>query len=123
MEFGQVHHIEYYVRDLARSNQFWDWFMPFLGYKKYQEWSKGLSWKHKTGTYIVFVQVDADAASIENNRHGSGLNHIAFQGKDSAHLRLICDELKKRQIKILQLEERYVCVEDPNGFAIEIYAE
>lgn len=32
MEFGQVHHVEYYVNDLEKSNQFWNWFLQKLGY-------------------------------------------------------------------------------------------
>lgn len=28
MEFGQIHHVEYYVNDLASSNEFWSWFSP-----------------------------------------------------------------------------------------------
>jgi catechol 2,3-dioxygenase-like lactoylglutathione lyase family enzyme len=121
MQFGQLHHIEYYVKDLSRSNELWDWFMPFMGYAEYQKWNGGISWQHVSGTYIVFVQIEGDALEIKNNRQGNGLNHIALQGKDSNHFRELLSELKQRQIKILISKEDYVCFEDSNDFAIEVY--
>ncbi len=122
MEFGQLHHLEYYVKNLSRSNEFWDWFMPFMGYVEYQKWDGGISWRHKSGTYIVFVQIEGDALEINNNRQGNGLNHIALQGKDILHFNELQAELKKRLIKILISKEKYICFEDPNEFAIEVYA-
>lgn len=121
MEFGQLHHIEYYVKDLAASNKFWDWFMPFMGYIEYQKWGGGISWKHSTGTYIVFVQVEPEFIKINNNRQGNGLNHIALQGKDQKQLNELKSELDKRSIKITILKDDYICFEDPNEFAIELY--
>ena len=121
MEFGQLHHIEYYVKDLSRSNEFWDWFMPFMGYVQFQKWDGGISWQHRSGTYIVFVQIEGSSLEINNNRQGNGLNHIALFGKDESHFNELQNELKKRSIKILILREDYICFEDPNDFAIEVY--
>lgn len=121
MKFGQLHHIEYYVKDLARSNEFYDWFMPFMGYVQYQKWEGGISWRHEGGTYIVFVQLEDASLEINNNRQGNGLNHIALQGKDVGHFSELQSELNKRKIKVLILKEDYICFEDPNDFAIEMY--
>lgn len=121
MEFGQLHHIEYYVKNLSLSNNFWNWFMPFMGYVEYQKWDGGISWKHSTGTYIVFVQIEPGFLDMNNNRQANGLNHIAISGKDTKHFQDLQTELKQRDIKILTLKEKYICFEDPNNFAIEIY--
>ena len=121
MEFGQLHHLEYYVKNLSRSNEFWDWFMPFMGYVEYQKWEDGISWKHKSGTYIVLVQLESSFLEINNNRQGNGLNHIALLGKDITHFNELQSELKLRSIKVLILKEKYICFEDPNDFAIEVY--
>jgi catechol 2,3-dioxygenase-like lactoylglutathione lyase family enzyme len=121
MEFGQLHHVEYYVKDLAVSNEFWDWFMPFMGYVEFQKWGGGISWRHANGTYIVFVQVEPDFVNVDNNRQGNGLNHIAFLGKNIEHFLELQIELQNRNIKILILKENYICFEDPNEFAIELY--
>lgn len=122
MEFGQVHHIEYYVDDLEKSNEFWEWFLLHLRYEKYQEWSGGVSYRHKNGTYLVFVQVEPEYIKVGNNRQGNGLNHIAFQGGTLSELDEIQFLLEKRNIKILKRSGDYLCFEDPNLFAVEIYA-
>ena len=121
MEFGQLHHIEYYVRDLNRSNDFWDWFLAGFGYEEYQRWSEGVSWRHACGTYIVFVQLSGESMKIQNDRKGNGLNHIALLGRDTNHLEGLHAELFKRGIKILKFREDYLCFEDPNDFAVEIF--
>lgn len=122
MDFGQVHHIEYYVDDLAVSNKFWSWFLVDLGYKKSSEWNQGVSWSHKNGTYLVFVQVEKEYLKFGNSRQGSGLNHIAFMGGTIDQLDLVEEKLKSHQIKILKRDGSYLCFEDPNSFAVELYA-
>lgn len=122
MEFGQFHHVEYYVNDLSRSNEFWSWFLPAMGYTKSQEFSGGISWAHKNGTYLVFCQVEEPFLNAKNTRQGNGLNHIAFMGKSSAHLDELQIELERREIKVLKRREDYICFEDPNDFAVEVYS-
>ena len=95
MEFGQVHHIEYYVNDINRSSTFWAWFMEAMGYTKSNEWDGGISWSHRTGTYLVFVQAEKKYLNVENTRQGNGLNHIAFMGGTLKEL----DELKTIDLK------------------------
>ncbi|MBT3585952.1 MAG: hypothetical protein HN509_13685 [Halobacteriovoraceae bacterium] len=123
MEFGQVHHIEYYVNDLEKSNLFWDWFMQILSYKKVAEWQGGVSWEHKTGTYLCFVQVEKEFLKAKNSRQGNGLNHIAFSGGGIEQLDNLQSELETRKVKILKRDEKYLCFEDPNQFAVEVYAQ
>lgn len=122
MAFGQLHHLEYYVNDLHRSNEFWAWFMPMMGYSKYQEFSGGISWAHENGTYIVFVQVNDKYLNVNNSRQGNGLNHIALMGKSNSHLDELQAELVRRNIKILKRREDYLWFEDPNDLAVEIYS-
>ena len=121
MELGQLHHVEYYVNDLARTKEFWGWFLPKLGYVEYQKWATGISYAHKNKTYLVFVQVEPAHADFANNRHASGLNHIAFQGGTRKALDDLIVELENRQIKILTNSDRAICFEDPNNFAVEIF--
>ena len=121
MEFGQVHHIEYYVNDLKRSNEFWSWFLTELGYHKSAEFPGGVSWAHRTGAYLVFVQVTPEHLKINNNRQGNGLNHIAFQGGSSAQVQELKKALEGRGVKITFEDATQICFEDPNDFAVEVY--
>lgn len=121
MKPGQVHHIEYYVKDLQRSNEFWSWFLPELGYIKLSEFNGGISWAHQNGTYLVFVQVAPEHLAQNNNRQGSGLNHIAFQGKSREQVLGLKEALKARGIRITFEDDSQICFEDPNDFAVEVY--
>jgi hypothetical protein len=123
MTFGQLHHVEYYVNDISRSNSFWDWFMIQMDYVKLNEWNGGASWTHSSGTYLVFVQVNEQFLNLKNNRQGNGLNHIAFVGKSVEHLDRLENNLKKRNVKILKRDGVYLCFEDLNEFAVEVYAQ
>lgn len=123
MQFGQVHHIEYYVNDLKQSNEFWSWLFPQLGYRKVSEWSEGVSWAHSSGTYLVFVQVQEPYLAHQNNRQASGLNHIAFQGGDKAQVMKLKNALQGKEISITFEDESQICFVDPNGFAVEIYID
>jgi catechol 2,3-dioxygenase-like lactoylglutathione lyase family enzyme len=120
MENGQLHHIEYYVDDLNKSNEFWSWLLEIFNYEK-EEFPGGTTWIPKTGPYIVFVQAENKHLNANNNRHGNGLNHIAFQGSTLEHLKNLETELKKRNIKIIKTDDKHLCFEDPNNFAIEIF--
>jgi catechol 2,3-dioxygenase-like lactoylglutathione lyase family enzyme len=122
MQFGQLHHIEYYVKDLKRSMEFWGWFLSEMGYSDSHGWEGGMNYIHPNGTYIVFVQLAPEAMKIENNRQGNGLNHIAFMGKSKAHLDHLERGLRERNIKILGRRDDYLWFEDHDDLAAEVYA-
>jgi catechol 2,3-dioxygenase-like lactoylglutathione lyase family enzyme len=123
MEYGQVHHIEYYVNDLNQTKKFWSWFMPRMGYAEYQSWNSGISYAHKINkTYLVFVEVEPEHLQYKNNRQAMGLNHIAFHGCTQNDLDLLTLELKEHNVKILTQKKGVVCFEDSNDFAVEFFA-
>ena len=68
MEYGQLHHVEYYVNDLNRTKEFWGWFLPKMGYTEYQNFDSGISYAHGNKTYLVFVQVEPNHVQFENNK-------------------------------------------------------
>ena len=92
-----------------------------MGYLKFQEFAEGVSWAHKNGTYLVFVQVEKQFLNAKNTRQGNGLNHIAFMGRSTAHLDELQIELEQKKIKIIKRSDGYLCFEDPNEFAVEVY--
>lgn len=127
MKNGQIHHVEYYVNDLDRSNQFWGWLFEVLGWKFLNHFSntntgeRGSDWEHESGTYIVFVQVKDSFLSVQNNRQGSGLNHLAFHLEPEISKDELVNQLETRGAKIIYNEDNYLCFEDVNGFAVEFY--
>ncbi|MBT2652898.1 VOC family protein [Oceanobacillus sp. ISL-73] len=127
---GLIHHIEFYVSNLRRSQEFWGWLLENLGYKPYQEWEKGQSWKLGQ-SYIVFVQAEDKFLDIAYHRRRVGLNHIAFHAESKEHVDTLTEQLKKKQIPILYKDchpfaggpNHYaVYFEDPDRIKVEIVA-
>jgi catechol 2,3-dioxygenase-like lactoylglutathione lyase family enzyme len=123
---GILHHIEIYVSDLNKTIEFYDWFLPELGYEIYQDWEFGRSYK-LNDTYIVFVQTEEKYLEPPYHRKRTGLNHLAFFGDSKEFIDKITDKLKSRNITILYenrhpFAEKYYAVyfEDPDRMKIEI---
>lgn len=121
MKHGQIHHLEYYVNDLELSNSFWSKFLPLLAYQKSKEWNDGICWTHENGTYLVFVRVKKEQQVFQNNRQASGVNHLAFHC-DQATYPILKSVVIESNFKILLEESDYLCFEDSNKFAIELYS-
>ena len=91
MSKGLIHHIEIYVSDLHSSINFWGWFLEELGYKSFQSWGNGCSWKLEE-TYIVFVQAKERFMDAPYHRCRVGLNHLAFHADSSQQV----DDMTKK---------------------------
>lgn len=123
-----IHHLEIYVSNLSESKQFWEWLLTELGYKVYQKWDSGISWKYKD-TYIVFVQAGERYMDVPYHRCRVGLNHVAFHGSSRKQVDSITMELKKRGISILYSDRHpyaggkhhyAVYFEDPDRIKVEL---
>ena len=82
MTTGRLHHVELWVPDLARAARSWGWLLGELGYRPFQEWPAGRSWRLDE-TYVVVEQSPAMTAP-GHDRLRPGLNHLAFHvaGRD-----------------------------------------
>jgi catechol 2,3-dioxygenase-like lactoylglutathione lyase family enzyme len=125
-----LHHVEIYVSNLSKSIEFWGWLLPELGYKLYQKWDSGISWKHHE-TYLVFVQAEERYLDVPYHRCRAGLNHLAFHGKSREHIDKITQALLGKGIQILYKDKHpyaggkdYYAVffEDPDRIKVELVA-
>ncbi|MBS4196610.1 VOC family protein [Lederbergia citri] len=125
-----IHHIELYVSDLKKSIDYWGWLLEELGYKIYQKWDKGQSWKQGE-TYIVFVQTEERFLDIPYHRCRVGLNHLAFHARSRQHVDEMTAKLKERNVNILYKDKHpfaggpdYYAVffEDPDRIKVELVA-
>lgn len=71
-----LHHVELWVPDLRRAKAEWGWLLGELGYREFQDWPAGRSWR-LGGTYLV-VEQSAAMSAAEHDRLRPGLNHLAF---------------------------------------------
>ncbi|MYL70429.1 hypothetical protein GLW00_06200 [Halobacillus litoralis] len=130
MSEGLLHHVEVYVSNLKRSEKFWGWFLEELGYKPYQQWAEGQSWKLGE-TYLVFVQTETEFLDIPYHRRRTGLNHLAFHASSRERVDEMTMMLKERGVNVLYENqhpfaggEDYYAVyfEDPDRIKVEFVA-
>lgn len=127
---GKIHHVEIYCSNLEKSAQFWGWFLGELGYKQYQKWESGVSFK-LGGSYLVFVQAEKIFLESGFHRCRPGLNHLAFHGSSPEHIDELTRKLKDRGISILYPDKHPhaggsgsygVFFEDPERIKVEVMA-
>ncbi len=126
-----LHHIELYVSDLAKSRDFYEFLLPYLGYELYQDWPQGFSMK-MAEHYIVFVQTPADFLEAGYHRCRIGLNHLAFHGGRLEQVDNLREVLRDKGVRLLY-DDRFpyaggekhyaLYCEDPDHIKIEIVAE
>jgi RimJ/RimL family protein N-acetyltransferase/catechol 2,3-dioxygenase-like lactoylglutathione lyase family enzyme len=87
---GRPHHIELWVPDLAEAERNWGWLLAELGWREFQRWPAGVSWR-RGGTYLVVEKSPALSAPA-HDRTRPGLNHLALHVATRAEL----DELTAR---------------------------
>jgi len=123
---GTLHHVEVYVSDLQRALEFWDWILGELGYKQYQDWPEGRSYK-LGDTYLVFVQTEPEYQDIPYHRKRTGLNHLAFWVNGQSEFSELQAELVRRKIPLLYSDNQAndgdypaIFFEDPDRIKIEL---
>ncbi|WP_147918102.1 VOC family protein [Ruania zhangjianzhongii] len=79
---GSVHHIELWVPDLARAAREWGWLLSRLGYRPYQDWPDGRSWR--LGDAYLVVEQSPALTAAEHERRRPGLNHLALHAGSRA---------------------------------------
>ena len=130
MTTGLLHHIEINVSNLPKTVEFWSWLLGELGYKSFQQWNGGQSWR-LADTYIVFVQTNGKYADIKYHRSAVGLNHLAFHAASKEHVNALTKVLREKRVPILY-EDRHpyaggpdhyaVFFEDPDRIKVEVVA-
>lgn len=113
---GKPHHIELYCSNLAKTTEFWSWFLDLLGYKEFQKWNGGVSFK-LSDTYIVFVQADKKHLSTPFHRCRPGLNHLAFHGSSIEQIDEVTSKLRERGVQIIY-EEKHPHAGGPHSYAV-----
>lgn len=87
---GRLHHVELWVPDLAEAERSWGWLLGELGWREFQRWSAGISWR-LGGTYVVVEESPALSAGA-HERTRPGLNHLALHVETRTQL----DDLTQR---------------------------
>lgn len=81
---GGVHHVELWVADLAGTEKSLGWLLGELGWREYQRWPRGVSWRH--GASYLVVEDSPDRKGDVHDRMRPGLNHLALHVRTRAEL-------------------------------------
>ncbi|GMA08492.1 hypothetical protein GCM10025886_16430 [Tetragenococcus halophilus subsp. flandriensis] len=126
-----IHHIEIYVSNLSETRKFYDLLLSELGYRLYQDWEQGFSYKYGN-YYIVFVQTEDEYLKNGYHRKNTGLNHLAFavdngQKVDKLRQKLINNGVNEQYVNSYPFAggpNHYAFYfEDPDRIKVEIVAK
>jgi RimJ/RimL family protein N-acetyltransferase/catechol 2,3-dioxygenase-like lactoylglutathione lyase family enzyme len=84
---GGVHHVELWVADLAGAKKSLGWLLCELGWREYQRWPRGVSWR--LGASYVVIEDSPDRKGDVYDRMRPGLNHLALHVRTRAELERI----------------------------------
>ncbi|MCK2221231.1 VOC family protein [Actinomadura sp. ATCC 31491] len=126
---GVLHHVEIWVPDLGRAVRSWGWLLESLGYRTFQEWPDGRSWRLGE-TYLVLERSPALSAD-RHDRRRPGLNHLAFHAGGRAEVDALTARAPAHGWTLLFPErhphaggERHYAayLADEDGFEVELVA-
>jgi catechol 2,3-dioxygenase-like lactoylglutathione lyase family enzyme len=124
-----LHHVEFWVPDLARAERSWGWLLTALGAAPFQSWPHGRSWR-KGGVYVV-VEQSPDLVGDRHERRGPGLNHLAFHAGTAEQLDALVAEAPAHGWTLLfpdrhpfagGPEHRAAYLADEDGYEVELVA-
>lgn len=126
---GALHHVELWVPDLDRAVTSWGWLLPALGYRPFQDWPAGRSWR-LGHTYLVIEQ-SPDLHPGPHQRRRAGLNHLAFHVGYRDQVDALVDQAPRHGWRLLFADrhpyaggQRHYAayLEDADGFEVELVA-
>ncbi|MFD9963031.1 GNAT family N-acetyltransferase [Amycolatopsis sp. NPDC058986] len=126
---GRPHHVELWVPDLARAERSWGWLLTALGWREYQRWSAGVSWR--LGPSYLVVEKSPALSGGTHERTRPGLNHLALHVATRAQVDALAAESADHGWRPLFAdryphaggEEHYAAyLEDEDGFEVELVA-
>ncbi|HTT77719.1 MAG TPA: VOC family protein [Candidatus Binataceae bacterium] len=134
MARGSIHHLALTVSDLARSAEFYDKVLGFLGYVRdevpevTQQAMKTrlLAWASPNGA-VTMRPAKGESAHKTHDRNAPGLNHLALAAESRAGVERMYDLLKEMGAQILDAPAEYsyfpgyyaVYFTDPDGLKLE----
>jgi RimJ/RimL family protein N-acetyltransferase/catechol 2,3-dioxygenase-like lactoylglutathione lyase family enzyme len=126
---GRTHHIELWVGDLAEAQRSWGWLLGELGWREFQRWSAGVSWK--SGPAYLVVEHSPALSAAEHERTRPGLNHLALHVDTRARVDALHESAQHHGWRPL-FAERYpyaggdqhyaAYLENAAGFEVELVA-
>ena len=126
---GQLHHLELWVSDLDAVEKSWGWLLGELGYREYQRWDGGVSWRR--GEVYIVAERSPALRPGGHDRLRPGLNHLAFHVSSRAEVDRLVRESGGYGWRLLFADRHPYAggpdtyagyLEDEQGFEVELVA-
>jgi RimJ/RimL family protein N-acetyltransferase/catechol 2,3-dioxygenase-like lactoylglutathione lyase family enzyme len=124
-----VHHVELWVPDLAAAEKTFGWLFAELGWREYQRWDRGVSWRR--GTEYVVVEDSPARVGARHERTAPGLNHLALHAGTRADVDRITAAAPEHGWQLMFADrhphaggpDHYAAyLENADGFEVELVA-
>ncbi|TVT29925.1 GNAT family N-acetyltransferase [Amycolatopsis rhizosphaerae] len=128
-ERGRLHHAELWVPDLGRAEASLGWLLTELGWREYQRWPHGVSWR--LGSTYVVVESSPALTADEHDRLRPGLNHLALHAGSAEQVDALAEAALTHGWRPLFADryphaggrEHYAAyLENGDGFEVELVA-
>jgi catechol 2,3-dioxygenase-like lactoylglutathione lyase family enzyme len=133
---GGVHHIDFTVREPAKSAAFYDAVLGFMGYRRSHEDERGIDWALATAdgttSSIGIVRAQGGHAARSHDRYSPGLHHLAWRASSCEDVDRLYALLVSLGARILDAPADYpqygagyyaVFFADPDGLKLEYVFE
>lgn len=126
---GRLHHVELWVPDVPRAESSLGWLLTELGWREFQRWPDGVSWK--LGQSYVVVERSPALTATEHDRSRPGLNHLAVHVESETRVDELAEAAGKRGWRPLFADkyphaggpDHYAAyLENEDGFEVELVA-
>ncbi|MCP3801242.1 GNAT family N-acetyltransferase [Allokutzneria sp. A3M-2-11 16] len=124
-----LHHVELWVGDLDHARDTFGWLLTELGFRQYQLWENGISWRLGP-TYVVAERSPARGSDV-HDRLLPGLNHLALHAGDRAEVDRLTEQSREHGWRLMfgerhphaGGEHHYAAyLENADGFQVELVA-
>jgi RimJ/RimL family protein N-acetyltransferase len=124
-----VHHVELWVAGLAAAEKTFGWLFAQLGWREYQRWDHGVSWRR--GRAYVVVEDSPARGGDRHDRTAPGINHLALHAGSRADVDRIAADAPQHGWQLMFADrhphaggpDHYAAyLENADGFEIELVA-
>lgn len=126
-------HVSINVSDIKRSREFYDTFLPFLGFQKVKDNETSVRWSNGISSFSIKPTGEPYSKNAYH-RKNPGLNHIAFKADSKTSVDEFCEKvLSPNNIQTLynsprifpEYSDNYYAVffEDPDRVKIELVSK
>ena len=106
MKLGSVNHIALTVSNLSHSEDFYNFFLDFMGYEQAEKTEQLILWAGHNGVLTISPS-NPSSPNQYHDRYSPGLHHLAFSADSRSQVDELYQKLLEQGVKILDAPAEY----------------